>query len=441
MKHRSWLLLAANLFFLYSVNTKISFAFITIALINYFLTIKSLTGRKHWYQCLILINVIFLAAFKYILPAMPDGSLLYYVLPVGISLFVFQQISFVVDRNSQEELQNISCKDFLIYTFFFIPFSTGPLTRIEQLYKNKEEQLYFNSQNFIEGCILFYSGVFKKFVIADNISFLTGTMFNPKISGIQTGLLIPFLLSKYEIFANFSGFTDMALGMGLILGFKLPQNFNRPFATTSIVEFWKRWHMSLSLWIRDYVFYPLSVSKFGRLGAYAILTVTFLIFAAWHDIKLTYLSYGLIQVILIFLAHKFSKSFKAFNQSINSAILKKIVLLIDWIIFYSITLSIPGILFRSTSLGQFTKIMSMVSQSTFKGTLSFVMSTGNSLLYVAAGILLYEIFDYKLGIQNFTNFFQKRSYVQKIIIFYLLIILVLVFYSDQNNTGFVYSIF
>lgn len=434
---RKWLLLIINTCFLLWINSLVSALFIFTSLFNFYIT--KISKDKNNLYLAILVNGAFLVAFKYILPNITFTSLPESILPVGISLFVFQQISYLIDfYRDPTKLDKINLIDFINYSFFFIPFSTGPLTRVKLLQEESETHFALTKANFIRGGLIIYIGLFKKLVIADNISLLTASFFSPERS---TTPVIPFLLSKYEVYANFSGFTDVAIGMALMLGFHLPENFNSPLSVRSIVDFWKRWHMSLSRWIRDYIFYPLSVSRFNWLGSYGILCVTFFIFSIWHGAKLTYIFYGFSQVLLIFLAHKTQFFWKKIHQKQDSKFLGPLLKLLEWCYFYVIVLSIPGILFRSDSLGDFSSIIISVLESNFALLPGYLQQYKFVLGNIFAGILIYELFKKYIGLEKLTRYFEGLTYTKRILFLYLFLAMIFIFHSRTTSSKFIYSIF
>jgi D-alanyl-lipoteichoic acid acyltransferase DltB (MBOAT superfamily) len=152
-----------------------------------------------------------------------------------------------------------------------------------------------------DGLLLICLGLFKKIVIADSLQEWIGPAYQNAHSQSGWSLYLATLLARYQLFADLSGYTDIALGSAAIFGVRLMQNFNRPFAAVSITDHWNRWHISLSSWFRDYLYYPLVTSPFGRLGLYFNIVATFLILGLWHDGTWNFAIYGLLQGAMIVL--------------------------------------------------------------------------------------------------------------------------------------------
>lgn len=423
-----WKIVAAiSCAYLFLLNPSTALIFLGLACLNYFLTSKKIVSDKLSHQLLIGFNVIFLLFFKcaYLLGNQPST-----ILPLGISVFVFQQISFLIE-NMHQKLGNLPLKQFMTYSFFWGNLATGPIINFLDV-QEKDNQLTFNSKALNTSIVYVLFGLFKIFVIAGHLSKITSPLFFGLHRG-KTDLLIPFLFNKYEIYANFSGYTDIALGIGFLFGINLPKNFNRPFQTDSIAEFWKRWHMSLSQWIRHYVFYPLLTTRFAQLGVYAVLTVTFTIFALWHGFKITFILYGFIQVALLFFSHQWRKKFQD-NKTAN--FLKPL----KWLWFYIVLISIPGLLFRSENVSDFYLALERLTTTTGAGLWLFVKQNLFSLLIVIAAIGLIEVSEYFSLDKIAAKVSTKKTYV-KLLIFILTIVVIIVAGHINSRTGFIYSAF
>ena len=220
--------------------------------------------------------------------------------PLGISFYTFQALSYLIEIYWEEEPED-DFIDFSLYMLLFVKFLSGPIERAYDLLPQFKKAHAFDYQQVVGGLKLVAWGVFLKLVIADRIGpSLDSVLDNVRqASGMQ--LLLATLLYPIQLYADFAGYTAMALGLGRMLGFKLQPNFNRPFISTSTGELWRRWHISLSAWVRDYVFTPLNASlrSWHRWGIYVSLLVTFVSIGVWHGAGWTFACYGLFQGILI----------------------------------------------------------------------------------------------------------------------------------------------
>lgn len=215
------------------------------------------------------------------------------VLPVGISFFTFQTISYTVDiyRKRVEPVKNIV--DFGFYVSFFPQLVAGPIVRAAEFIPQLYKKYNLTQREFGHALFLILSGLVKKVIVSDYISinFVDRVFVSPlSYSGFEN------LLATYgysvQIYCDFSGYTDMAIGIALILGFRLPINFNSPYKAVSITDFWHRWHISLSSWLRDYLYIPLGGNRKGSLRSYANLIVTMLLGGLWHGANIRFVIWG-----------------------------------------------------------------------------------------------------------------------------------------------------
>jgi D-alanyl-lipoteichoic acid acyltransferase DltB (MBOAT superfamily) len=214
------------------------------------------------------------------------------VLPVGISFFTFMAISYVVDAY-RGEFTPTTLEKFAVYLSFFPHLVAGPIVRpaelIPQLDTPRDPRRVDTSRAFY----LLATGLFKKVVIAN---YLAGAIVDPVFGAPNQHSSLEILIAVYayavQIYADFSGYTDMAIGIALLLGFTFPQNFDSPYAATSLQDFWRRWHMTLSRWLRDYVYIPLGGNRKGTILTYRNLMLTMLIGGLWHGAAWTFVVWG-----------------------------------------------------------------------------------------------------------------------------------------------------
>jgi len=423
IKHRKNLLVFFNFFLLLIINgIALSLLLLAIFVLNFLPNVFSTFNKRAVTFGLIFLNGSFLLLFKLLPIAMKNPILA----PLGLSLFILQQIAFIVDRERNADLSEISLKDFFLYSFLFTHFFTGPVAKISQLLKEQPAHLLLKKVAISQGIFLIFCGLFQKLIIADNIAVLTSSMFNQELKVKDFDITLSFLLNKYEIFANFNGFSDIALGSALILGIELPANFNRPFHTSSLAEFWKRWHMSLVSWIREYVFFPFILSPLGKLGVSCALLLTFTIFGLWHEIKWTFFLYDVIQVFVILIEKKGRR------LSVHP--------FLRWIFFYVVLISIPGILFRSKNVSQFISILTSLKQSSLPGILKIIITYKGVLIPALIGIILYESVFSRKSV-SIIQFFHNRHFISRIILFSAMALLLLLMKSSSTGNGFIYATF
>ncbi|MFA8436210.1 MAG: MBOAT family protein [Marinifilaceae bacterium] len=237
-------------------------------------------------------------------------------LPLGISFYTFQSISYLVEIYWEEIEPEKSYTDFLLYMLFFMKFLSGPIERPQDFIPQLKQKLEFDYEKVSFGVKLMCIGFFKKLVIADRLAPVLNDVFGSvqDYSGAQ--LLMATLLYPLQLYADFSGYTDIAIGGASMLGFQLSPNFNRPFLAKSITDFWRRWHMSLSFWVRDYIYEPLAAEKryWGIWGILFSLFVTFILLGLWHGGNWNFVIYGAIQGLVICYEMKFGSLRKRFGQ-------------------------------------------------------------------------------------------------------------------------------
>lgn len=248
--------------------------------------IETLWKRKMLVTLSLAINLGLLCYFKYtnffyeMLAPLWNGTFepLDIFLPVGISFFTFQSLSYTLDvyRRDLKPLDNLL--DYVFYVSFFPQLVAGPIVRARDFIPQIRQPLFVSNEMFGQGVFFIISGLFKKAVISDYISinFVERIFDNP---GLYSGIENLFGVYGYalQIYCDFSGYSDMAIGIALLLGFRFPINFNSPYKSDSVTEFWHRWHISLSTWLRDYLYISLGGNRKGKLRTYINLILTMLL--------------------------------------------------------------------------------------------------------------------------------------------------------------------
>ncbi|MCI1930070.1 MAG: MBOAT family protein [Clostridia bacterium] len=214
------------------------------------------------------------------------------ILPMGISFYTFQAAAYTIDvyREDVKPVKNYVV--FSLFITFFPQLVAGPIERSKNLIKQFYKKHRFYMENVLAGLEIMLWGYFKKVVIADRIAVAVNTVFNncEYYSGLY--LVIAMILFTFQIYCDFSGYSDIAKGSARVLGFDLMTNFDRPFMSKSIKEFWRRWHISLSTWFLDYVYIPLGGNRCSRIKKYRNLFITFLVSGMWHGASWTFIIWG-----------------------------------------------------------------------------------------------------------------------------------------------------
>lgn len=222
------------------------------------------------------------------------------LLPIGISYVTFQGMAYTIDLYRGHGLKATSLLDFALFIAFFPQVLIGPICRSRDLLPQLDEPTPRGVPDLSEAVGRIASGLFKKVVLASWLNtHLTESAFNAPEGLSSIELLIAAYAYTIEIYCDFSGYTDLAIGIGLLLGIRLPDNFDQPYRATSIAEFWRRWHMTFSNWLRDYVFLPLGGSRVGYVGTYRNLMIVMLVTGIWHGAAWKFVVWGTIHGVAL----------------------------------------------------------------------------------------------------------------------------------------------
>lgn len=216
-------------------------------------------------------------------------------LPLGISYFTFQQIAYLVD-SYRGETENYNFLEYMSFVLFFPQISSGPIVRHKELipqFRDREKKKV-SYENLSLGIFIFSCGLVKKVLIADTFGKAASWGFsNIELLSSMDALLVS-LCYTFQLYFDFSGYSDMAIGISRMMNIELPQNFNSPYKATSIIDFWDRWHMSLTRFLREYVYFPLGGSRKGKMRTYLNIMVVFLVSGIWHGANWTFIVWGLL---------------------------------------------------------------------------------------------------------------------------------------------------
>ena len=264
-----------------------------------------------------------------------------YVLPVGISFFTFQSMSYTIDFYLGRVERERNFLRFATFVCFFPQLMAGPIERARQMLPQLRKPPEFRVQNLTDGLSLFLVGLFKKLALADYLARYVERVYdNPERFGAPALILATFAFA-WQIFFDFSGYTDMARGVAKMMGFDLVLNFNNPYLATGLGDFWSRWHISLSTWFRDYVYIPLGGSRQGTMVTYRNLLITFLISGIWHGANWTFAIWGLLHALGVILTRELERS--AFYRDRVPTPLKQawvfVYVCFAWIFFRAATVS------------------------------------------------------------------------------------------------------
>ena len=214
------------------------------------------------------------------------------ILPLGISFYTFQAVGYTVDVYRGRTQPEQSFVKFSLFITFFPPLIAGPIERAAGLMPQLVRAQRFNMDNIMTGLKFILFGLFKKVVIADRVAIAVNTVYGAPENFAGLALLVATILFAFQIYCDFSGYSDMAVGCAKMFGINLTLNFRQPYLSRGISEFWRRWHISLSSWFKDYVYFPLGGSRVGALRYARNIMITFLISGIWHGASWTFIAWG-----------------------------------------------------------------------------------------------------------------------------------------------------
>ncbi|MCX2979744.1 MBOAT family protein [Halieaceae bacterium IMCC14734] len=307
---------------------------------------NSQRAKKNWTALALILNLSFLAFFKYasflldslgVVPLFSSSYTKFILdlpLPVGISFYTFQAMSYVIDVYRGKFRYEKNLLDLGTYISMFPQLIAGPIVRYEQI-KEELHRVNTNYGTIADGARLFVIGLSFKVLLAN--TFAKDADFVFALDALQVSLALSWLGAisySFQIYFDFAGYSLMAIGLGRIIGFSFPINFNRPYVSTSITEFWRRWHISLSSWFRDYLYIPLGGNRRGAISTYINLFLVFFLCGLWHGAAWNFAIWGCFHGLFL-ITERF---FKKFNIHVPKIILHSytlIVVIISWVIFRS----------------------------------------------------------------------------------------------------------
>jgi len=456
LKLRNAYILIASYVFYGWWDWRFLFLIIISSLVDYYVGKRLGTEEKPKIRKLLLylsllVNLGFLMYFKYFnffIESFVDAfslfglkleiSTLNIILPVGISFYTFQTLSYTIDIYKGKFKPTKDIVAFFAYVAFFPQLVAGPIERASHLLPQFSKLYKFDYKLVKSGLQLMLWGFFKKVVIADRLALLVNEVYNSPGEYAGPGLIIATLFFTFQIYCDFSGYSDIAIGLARTMGFNLMKNFDSPYFSKSITEFWRRWHISLSTWFRDYVYIPLGGSKKGTYRTYINLFLVFFISGLWHGAAMTFVIWGSIHGIIIVLEKATTKNrrklYKAigidkdiFSNRIIFGVITFCIVAFAWIFFRANTFTdakyIVSHLFDFSSTISFSGL----GLSIFNFNLSIVLILGLILLeYVNKAIDLKTTF-------NSQNVFFRWS-------FYLSSVLLILLYGvyGSNSPEFLY---
>jgi D-alanyl-lipoteichoic acid acyltransferase DltB (MBOAT superfamily) len=306
------------------------------------------------------------------------------ILPIGLSFHTFQAMSYTIEvyRGNQKAEKNFGI--YALYVMFYPQLVAGPIERPQNMLHQFHEKHQFNWTLFKAGLMQMAWGMFKKVAIADRIAMAIDPVFDNPWSQSGTTLLVSAIFYSFQIYCDFSGYSDIGIGAAKTMGFDLMRNFDSPYLSTKISEFWKRWHISLSTWFKDYLYIPLGGNRVKKAKVYSNLFIVFLISGIWHGANWTFAIWGALHGSFLVIENIFSSKFKYKNSSIwmKSA----------QMLFVFILVSIAWVFFRSPTVKQAYFVLVKIFSLSFTDTVSLGVNLveGLFILFLVFSMMLKE---------------------------------------------------
>lgn len=344
-KFRNILLLFASLFFYSWGEPKNIILMLLSIVVNYFAAIfvYRSSNKKSIQRLIFLLAIMFnigmLLVFKYTdffiknINAVfnKEFPLKHIALPIGISFFTFQSLSYVIDVKRQKVAVQKNFINLGLYISFFPQLIAGPIVRYEDFEKQIQSRP-LSAEKFRDGILRFMGGFSKKILIADSLAPYVDDIFAQN-GGSFPLALFGIIAYSLQIYFDFSGYSDMAIGLGKMFGFDFMENFNNPYLSKNIKDFWRRWHISLSFWFRDYVYIPLGGSRCSPIRSYANLMIVFFLTGFWHGASWNFIAWGVYYAVFLILERKFLGKLLEKMPLFLQHLYTIIVIVFGWIFF------------------------------------------------------------------------------------------------------------
>ncbi len=407
---RKIILLIFNFAFYCCLDLKSFPILVLLIAFTYFCSCEKIKKKKAFTAIGVLGTIIIWLVYKLFINA----------LPIGLSFYSFKIISYLIDSSKEKIDFKKTFLNYAIYVTYFPQILSGPISRSNNIVNQLHQTFRFQKEKWLKGIQLIFSGLFLKLVIANRAVVYVDTVFNNYRSYTGLALCIAAFLYSIQIYGDFSGYSNISIGFSNLLGIDIDRNFNRPYFSRSIKEFWGKWHISLSSWLKDYIYIPLGGNRKGKIRKWINSMITFLISGFWHGNGSGYLFWGFYHGILNNL-----KSPKINNklQAIGFTILTFIEVTIGWI-FFRLEDFFEGIHYIKHMLFNFTINYNSILSSVLPFT------KDNSSIAMALILFLFIFIAFLIEVKN-KNDYSKHNFCFKISFYIVSILLFGVFVSNK----------
>lgn len=363
-----------------------------------------------------------------------EWSTLNIILPVGISFYTFQTLSYTIDIYNRKTEPAKSALTFFTFVAFFPQLVAGPIERARNLIPQFESKRKFSFSQGTSGLKLILWGLFKKMVIADQLAEIVNAVYTSPENFNGPEIILATFLFGFQIYCDFSGYSDIAIGTARLFGIELMINFRTPYFSTSFREFWRRWHISLSTWFRDYVYLPLGGNRGSSIKWARNIIITFLISGLWHGASVTFLIWGGIHGILLTAEHFISPVFKLNNKlrKLAGFILTFSLVNFSWLFFRAESWNHLTILFQNIFTNDNSVSSSFISLLAASAVLT---APARMLLFVFPVFMIIEFF---LDKKNFDELFNNSPKYVRWGFYYVILFSILIFGVLNTAPQFIY---
>lgn len=440
-KLRNYLLLAASYYFYFSVQPEYLVLLVGSTLVNYFLGrwLEADRNRKKVFLGVgLLFNLGILFFFKYfnffsdqvnalfssisLNLSIPHHSL---ILPIGISFYTFMALGYILDVYWGDIKSQRNLLTFSVYLAFFPQILCGPIGRAKNLFKQFTDEHHLLYDNFANGFRLILWGLFKKMVVADNIGAYVDAVYNNIPMHSTLTLIITALLYPLQLYADFGGYTDIARGTGKLLGFDLMVNFRTPYVnSTSVTDYWKRNHISLTTWLKDYLFFPFMGASTSKAKIYLGIIIMFIASGIWHGVGWMFVIWGAIQALLLIVENM---------TNWDKMLLTNRFFLTGKRIFTYVTVSVGLLFFRLTSFSDFLLYVKRISSLTWH----HYIGTTRLVPPILVGIPLLIILELQMNNMQIDKFLSMKPSILRWC-GYLGAFFIILIFGNLNASSFIY---
>lgn len=436
-----WLLLLTSSCYFYMAFVPIYILILAVTIvIDYFagILIAKARGkqRKNFLVISLVANIAVLCIFKYFNFLSDNFSFLMHgfglteplpylniLLPIGLSFHTFQAMSYTIEvyRGNQKAEKHIGI--YALYVMFYPQLVAGPIERPQNLLHQFKEKHEFEYVRIVEGLKLILWGFFKKLVVADRLAIYVNAVYNNSEHHSGLSLLVATVFFAFQIYCDFSAYSDIAIGVAKVMGFHLMTNFNRPYFARTIAEFWKRWHISLSTWFKDYLYISLGGNRVSVPRWYFNLFIVFLISGLWHGASWTYVIWGALNGFYLI----FANLSLSFREKISGFLGLDAVPIFTRCLQIGTTFILvcfAWVFFRANNLNEALSIIKSIA--TFKGPL--FIENPSKMIYSLAGVAFLLATDYKREYyKGAITFFDNKNWLVRNMSYASLVIIILLF--------------